>query len=73
MTLETLPSQGGLEETSARTAPASGFSLHAGVTTKGSERAKLEWLKALTVYDVLRRSMDWEYSRSTLSCRSPPR
>ncbi len=44
MTLQTLPSQGGLEEISAQTAPASGFSLHAGVTTDGYERAKVERL-----------------------------
>ena len=44
MALSTLPSQRGPEETGVQMAPASGFSLHAGATTEGCERANLERL-----------------------------
>jgi len=42
--LQTLPSTGSLEETSARVAKVAGFSLHAGVAAARHERRKLERL-----------------------------
>ncbi len=42
--LQTLPQQGCLEESSARVAKASDFSLHAGVAAGARERQKLERL-----------------------------
>jgi hypothetical protein len=42
--LQTLPSAGSLEETSARVAKVAGFSLHAGVAAARHERQKLERL-----------------------------